>query len=465
VHPSAGSRAGYGAFGPLTSGLLVADETGMLQSSFESPRRPGAIVAVLALVVGMVFAGGSSAALGVLGSFEQRSTSVRATGATPASATVPTSALPGSPATTAAVVSLDTDPTAGPPSPATTTPRPSSTRSTTTTPVPGASGQGPQPVGAVGPPPPPPPPACAQATGGWRAPGAGLYELAVDGSGTARRILDDALNAQAISLSPDGRTFSVVSAVPNFNGVDGPFQLYLVDRDGSNLRRILADLDNPFAAQWSPDGRWIAFLNSEPESYTTGLYVTDPTGATVRRLATAYESGASGGNGLVWSPQSDRIAYSTNQAPAAAVRVVRLSDGNVTTIFRGGDVVNLSWSPDGTRLVGTMIPMGVVVMSASSEGGTTIDQRASSARWSPLADEIATGFLVLAPDGAFLREMVLQRALDWSPDGRRVVGYDPWGTMVIVEERCGTALVAADAFRTGYIGWSPDGPTVLVYSR
>lgn len=436
----------------------------MLPSSIKPPRRPRAIVAVLALVVGMVFAGGSSAALGVLGSFEQRSTSVRATGATAPSATVPTSALPALSTTTAAVVSLDTEPTAGPPSAATTRPRPSPTRSTTT-PGPAASGQGPQPVGAVGPPPPPAPPVCSQATGGWRAPGPGLYELAVDGSGTARLILDDALQAQAISLSADGRTFSVVSAVRDFNGVDGPFQLYLVDRDGSNQRRILADLDNPFAAQWSPDGRWIAFLNSEPETYTTGLYVTDPTGATVRRLATAYETRASGGNGLVWSPQSDRIAYSTNQAPAAGVHVVRLSDGAVTTLFRGGGLWGVSWSPDGTRLVGTRMPMGVVVMSASGEGGAIIDERASSARWSPVADEIATGFLVVTPDGTFVREMGLQRAVDWSPDGRRVVGYDPWGTMVIVGERCGTALVAADGFRTGCIGWSPDGATVLVYSR
>lgn len=211
----------------------------------------------------------------------------------------------------------------------------------------------------------------------WRDPG--LYELAVDGSGTARRILDDALDAQAISLSPDGRTLSVVSGVRDFNGVDGPFQRYLVDRDGSNLRRILADLDNPFAARWSPDGRWIAFLSTEPETYTTGLYVTDPTGTIVRRLATAYESGASGGNGLAWSPQSDRIAYSTNQARAVGVHVVRLSDGAVTTVFRGGDLGGVSWSQDGTRMVGTRMPMGVVVMSASSEGGAIIDERASSA--------------------------------------------------------------------------------------
>lgn len=436
----------------------------MLQSSIESPQRPRGIVAVLALVAGMVFAGGGSAALGVHGSFDQRATSVRTTGGAAPSPTASTAPLAASPTTTAAVVSVETESTASPPSPATTAPMPSPARSTTTR-APGVRAQGPQPVEAVGPPPPPAPPACSQATGGWRAPDPGLYELAVDGSGTARRILDDALDAQAISLSPDGRTLSVVSAVRDFNGVDGPFQLYLVDRDGTNLRRILADLDNPFAARWSPDGRWIAFLNNEPETYTTGLYVTDPTGATVRRLATAYESGASGGNGLAWSPQSDRIAYSTNQAPAAGVRVVRLSDGDVTTIFRGADLGNLSWSPDGTRLVGTMMPMGVVVMSASSEGGTIIEQRASSARWSPLADEIATGLFVLGPDGTFLREMGLQRALDWSPDGRRVVGHDPWGTMVIVEERCGTALVAADGFRTGYVGWSPDGATVLVYSR
>lgn len=61
--------------------------------------------------------------------------------------------------------------------------------------------------------------------------------------------------------------------------------------------------------------------------------------------------------------------------------------------------------------------------------------------------------------------MGLQRPLGWSPDGRRVIGHDVWGATVIVEERCGSALVAADGFRTGYVAWSPGGATVLVYSR
>jgi Tol biopolymer transport system component len=210
--------------------------------------------------------------------------------------------------------------------------------------------------------------------------------------------------------------------------------------------------------------RWIAFLNTE-ETHTTGLYVTDPTGTTVRRLATAYNSRASGGDGLSWSPQSDRIAYSTNQAPGPAVRVVRLSDGGVTTIFDGTTLGGLSWSPDGTRVVGTMMPAGVVVMSASGGGGAVINQRASSARWSPRADEIAIGFAVVAPDGTPLREMGVQRALDWSPDGRRVLGPDLWGATVIAEGRCGTAILAADGWRTGYATWSPDGATIVVYSR
>lgn len=347
----------------------------------DAPPRRWGTVPVLALVAGVVFAGASSAGLGFVGTFKQRSTSVRTTGGAAFPTTTYAAARRDSPTTTPTVVSSGTETTAIPSSAGMTATSPPPSRSTTTG-VPGPSAPIPPPVEAVGPRPPPAPKACPQAPGGWVAPGPGLYELSADGSGAARRILDDALDAQAISISPDGRTLSVVSAVRDFNGVDGPFQLYLVDRNGTNLRRILADLDNPFAAQWSPDGRWIAFLNNEPETYTTGLYVTDPTGATVRRLATAYETGASGGNGLAWSPQSDRIAYSTNQAPVPGVRVVRLSDGGVTTVF-GGDLVGLSWSPDGTRLVGTMMPMGVVVMSASAEGATMIDQRASSARWSP----------------------------------------------------------------------------------
>lgn len=90
-----------------------------------------------------------------------------------------------------------------------------------------------------------------------------------------------------------------------------------------------------------------------------------------------------------------------------------MSDGTTTNRY-GADLWALSWSPDGTRLVGTLPPAGIVVMSASGGGATTIRQRDAGARWSPSSDEIAIEPTVVAPDGMFLREIGLQNALDWS---------------------------------------------------
>ena len=76
-------------------------------------------------------------------------------------------------------------------------------------------------------------------------------------------------------------------AVASAHGV--PWDLWVVNIDGTGLRR-LTDIreDNPFPA-WSPDGRWIA-LKGE-----IGLYLIDPEGKQVRRLAQELSS-----EGLSW---------------------------------------------------------------------------------------------------------------------------------------------------------------------
>jgi Tol biopolymer transport system component len=68
-----------------------------------------------------------------------------------------------------------------------------------------------------------------------------------------------------------------------------PWELWVVNADGTGLRR-LTDIreDNPFPA-WSPDGRWIA-LKGE-----IGLYLIDADGKQTRRLAQELAS-----EGLSW---------------------------------------------------------------------------------------------------------------------------------------------------------------------
>jgi TolB protein len=68
-----------------------------------------------------------------------------------------------------------------------------------------------------------------------------------------------------------------------------PWELWVVNVDGTGLRR-LTDIreDGPFPA-WSPDGRWIAFKGE------LGLYLLDAEGKQIRRLAQELA-----GEGLSW---------------------------------------------------------------------------------------------------------------------------------------------------------------------
>ncbi|MBI4492748.1 MAG: PD40 domain-containing protein [Chloroflexi bacterium] len=87
--------------------------------------------------------------------------------------------------------------------------------------------------------------------------------------------------------APGGPTSWLEPPVAYAHGV--PWDLWLVQVDGSGLQRLTnLDEDSPVAA-WSPDGKWLAF------SGELGLYLVDPETRQVRRLA---EEGA--GGGLAW---------------------------------------------------------------------------------------------------------------------------------------------------------------------
>lgn len=95
----------------------------------------------------------------------------------------------------------------------------------------------------------------------------------------------------AMGRSPAGRTDHPVGQLlvqvgPGTAYAHGvPWDLWLVNADGTGLRR-LTDLeeDSPVPT-WSPDGRWIAF------SGELGLYLVDAEGRQVRRLAEEPASG------------------------------------------------------------------------------------------------------------------------------------------------------------------------------
>lgn len=151
---------------------------------------------------------------------------------------------------------------------------------------------------------------------------AGLWVAGADGNG-ARRLLGSPEYLQLASprWSPDGRriVFSAVGgesapgpgrsapsgpgawlerlpaalgarlgpSVAHAHGV--PWDLWLVNPDGSGLKQLTQLSEDAPIATWSPDSRWIAFTGE------LGLYLVDAEGRQTRRLS---EEGS--GGGVAW---------------------------------------------------------------------------------------------------------------------------------------------------------------------
>jgi Tol biopolymer transport system component len=68
-----------------------------------------------------------------------------------------------------------------------------------------------------------------------------------------------------------------------------PWDLWLANADGSGRKRITNIQEDSPVPTWSPDGKWIAFGGE------LGLYLTDPEGTQLRRLADQPGNG-----GVTW---------------------------------------------------------------------------------------------------------------------------------------------------------------------
>jgi Tol biopolymer transport system component len=172
---------------------------------------------------------------------------------------------------------------------------------------------------------------------------------------------DDGL-AQCPVWSPDGQKIVVT------HELGGGQKLVVMNADGSNQTEIVNLGRDP---SWSPEGTQIAFIRWE--SGGLQVWTTSPDGSNTRVLT----QGDHDHMYPTWSPDGSQIAFEYDHAHVAVID----AGGGPPRIIADKNSYNLSWSPDGKKIVIAPSGEGLWLVNADGSGLAQIAQEGKQPSW------------------------------------------------------------------------------------
>jgi Tol biopolymer transport system component len=149
-------------------------------------------------------------------------------------------------------------------------------------------------------------------------------------------------------VSPDGEWIVYDTSNPQED-------LFVVRTDGSGVRQITNDAFKDRVPRWSPLGDRILFY-SDRTSKSYEAWTIRPDGSGMQKVSAAH------GETMfdpIWAPDGRRILYSLTSRSSEIVDVTRPAEGQTPSRLPAmpDDRIFLptSWSPDGKRLIGTIL--------------------------------------------------------------------------------------------------------------
>ena len=304
----------------------------------------------------------------------------------------------------------------------------------------------------------------------------------------------------------------IVFARGNWKGQELRTDIYVVNPDDTRETRLTQTRERETNPVFSPDGEKIAFIRGrDPEDVyqlEKDIYVINLDGTGERRL-THIAAGLTylDSSQLVWSPDSEKIAYVDGSDGTADLYTIDV-DGTNRTLLTNAELsadrltgINYpAWSPDGEKIAFQRVyevqESGSASASASAGPGTsTISeiyvinadgtdlrklpieseyQDLSSPVWSPDSKKIAfsvnQGISTINADGTDQTRVTGNSSRpQWSPNGEiAFVGAIPPDTIDIYKISADgtnrTRLTHDDASEQ-QLSWSPDGERIAFYTR
>jgi TolB protein len=167
------------------------------------------------------------------------------------------------------------------------------------------------------------------------------------------------------SWSPDGTRIAFWSTR------DGNAEIYVANRDGSNVRRLTNNRGIDQSPTWSPNGTQIAFVSDRTGQGAPQIWVMGTDGLGLRKITS--ESYA---DRPTWSPAPyNEIAYSARNGPGNDIKVIDLASGQIRQ-FTFGEGTNESpaWAPNGRHLAFTSTRSGKVQVFVIDRAGKNLKQ-------------------------------------------------------------------------------------------
>ena len=172
----------------------------------------------------------------------------------------------------------------------------------------------------------------------------------------------------APELSPTGERIVFTN---NGNGI------WVMRPDGGNPHAITQkdDID----PTWSPDGSMIAFASSR--SGKRQLYVMEKNGSDIRQITDLNDMGGRS----TWSPDGKWLAFYRGPAGDHNIYIVNVETGEVNRLTNGGDNLGPSWSPYGNWIAFTSFRDGNNEIYVIHPDGTGLTRLTNSpvSDWQP----------------------------------------------------------------------------------